>query len=324
MHSKPIRKSNNGQTATAKEAAKKTMATLEFECPQCGQICAFDDRHVGRRARCTKCNALFLIPADGQSATVLKPTLLEDGPFSGFWTALLRDTPKAFVHPHSLAGIMLMVCASVVRFYIGHPLLVVLIFLLLPIPLPVGIFATVITVGFQSRYLFDIIQSTADQDDPLPRALEGTYAERLFQSIVGAYSLLLLTTASLVPAGLMWFILKKAAIETDWPIWIAAAIGLFFLPLALTIYAYSRDILLSFRLNFVLRAARKAFWPHLTLYILMLAIAAMLWQSFFYARNAPPETLGRNAVLHGLAAGLSVLTARAAGLFYRHYGCYLP
>jgi hypothetical protein len=300
------------------------MATLEFECPQCGQICAFDDRHVGRRARCTKCNALFLIPAAGQPAHTLKQAILDDGPFSGFWTALLRDTPKALLHPHSLAGILLMVCASVVRFYIGHPMLVVLIFLFIPIPLPVGIFATVITVGFQSRYLFDIIQSAADHDDPLPWALEGTYAERLFQSIVGAYSLLVLTAASLAPAGLMWFILKKAKVEADWPVMVAAAVGLFFLPLMLTIYAYSRDLLLSFRLNVVLRAARKAFWPHMVLVGLMLAIAAMLWQSFFYARNAPPQTLFQNAVLHGLAAGLSVLTARAAGLFYRHYGCYLP
>lgn len=300
------------------------MATVDFGCPECGQVCAFDDRHVGRRARCTKCNALFLIPAAGQPAHAIKQAVLDDGPFSGFWRALCLDTPRAFLHPHSLAGILLMVCASVVRFYIGHPMLVVLIFLILPVPLPVGIFATVITVGFQSRYLFDIIQSAADQDDPLPRVLEGTYAERLFQSIVGAYSLLVLTAASLAPAALTWFILKKAAVEADWPVMAAAAVGLFFLPLMLTIYAYSRDILLSFRLNVVLQAARKAFWPHMVLVGLTLAIAALLWQSSFYARNAPPQTLFRSAVLHGIAAGVSVLTARAAGLFYRHYGCYLP
>ena len=307
-----------------KEAVNRTMATLEFTCPQCGQVCAFGSQHAGRQARCTKCNTRFTIPAAGQTAHIVKSAVLEDGPYSGFWKALFPGTLKALFHTHSFVGILLMVCASVVRFYIGHPLLVVLIFLFIPIPLPVGIFATVLTVGFQSRYLFNIIQSTADQDDPLPWVLEGTYAERLLHSIVSAYNLLVLTAASLLPAGLMWFAFKKAGVQTHLPVIAAAAVGLFFLPLSMTIYAYSRDILLSFRLDFVLRAARKAFWPHLALYLQMLAIAALFWQSSFYLRNAPPEIVGRSAVFHGIAAMLSILAARTAGLFYRHYGCYLP
>jgi hypothetical protein len=105
---------------------------------------------------------------------------------------------------------------------------------------------------------------------------------------------------------------------------IVAAVGLFFLPLSLTIYAYSCDILLSFRLDFVLRAARKAFWPHLAIYLQFLVIAILFWQSSFYAKNAPPGTIEQSVIFHGLAAGLSILAARTAGLFYRHYGCYLP
>lgn len=300
------------------------MATIEFICPHCGQVCAFGNQHTGKRARCIKCNTRFIIPATGQTAQILKPDVLEDGPYSGFWKALFLGTPKVLLHTHSVVGTSVMILTSVMRFYIGHPLLIVLIFLFIPIPLPVGIFTTVLTVGFQSRYLFDIIQSTADQDDPLPWILEGTYSERLIQSIVGAYSLLLLITASLAPAGLVCFLLKKTGIGTQWPVVFIAAAGLFFLPLSLTIYAYSRDIMLSFRLDFVFRAAKKAFGPHLILYGLTLGIAGLFWQSSFYQRNALPETVSYSAVMHGLAALLCILAARTAGLFYRHYGCYLP
>lgn len=301
------------------------MTTLEFECPKCGQVCAFGSQYAGRRARCTKCSSRFTIPAPGQTAQIIKPTFVEDGPWSGFWKALCWGTPKAFFHTHSLAAIVLMVCTSVLCFYYGHPFFVIYIpFFMAPLPVPVGIFVTLLTVGFQSRYLFDVIQSTADQDDPLPWVLEGTYADRLLQSIVSAYTLLLLTAISLAPAGLFWFILKTSGVETRWPVVPIAAAGLFFLPLSLTIYAYSRDILLSFRLDLVLQAARKAFWPHLTLYLQFLVIAILFWQSSLYAKDAPPETLGRSALFHGLAAGLGILAARTAGLFYRHYGCYLP
>jgi hypothetical protein len=92
----------------------------------------------------------------------------------------------------------------------------------------------------------------------------------------------------------------------------------------MTIYAYSRDIVLSFRLDCILRAARKAFWPYKTLYVLALAIAALVWQFPFYALKAPPETIVPGTVSHVIATGLLLLAARTAGLFYRHYGCYLP
>jgi hypothetical protein len=301
------------------------MATIEFTCPECGQICAFQDRFVGRRARCTKCSTYFLIPPAGQPARTLKPALSVEGPFSGFWPALLKGTPKALLHPNSLSAIAIMVIMSILRFFYGHPMFIIsLPLLIFVVPVPVGIFVSVLTILSQSRYLFNVIQSTADQSDPFPLYLDGTYVDRFYDAIISAYILLTLTTLFLAPAGLTVFVLKKAGFQTYLPAVVPAAVGLFFLPLSMTIYAYSRDLVLSLRLNFIVRAARKAFWPHLTLYAQMLVIAALLWKSSFFSFKAPPETLFYSAVFHALVAVFSLVAARTAGLFYRHYGCYLP
>lgn len=301
------------------------MATVEFECPKCGQICAFGDRHVGRRARCTKCSTYFLIPAAGQQACALKPTFLEDGPWSGFWKALFKDTPAALLCPAGLMAASVFIACSVLRFYCGHPFFVIYVpFFFYMLPLPVGIFVSVLTSLPQCRYFFHIIQSTADQNDPLPPFLEGTCVDRFFDGIISVYNFTVLAAVLMAPTGLTFYILYKTGVQARWPVVIVAADGLFFLPLAMTIYAYSRDLILSFRLDYIFRAACKAFGPYLTVYVLTLTIAALFWKSSFYALKAPPETLLRDGVIHAAAAALMILAARTAGLFYRHYGCYLP
>ena len=300
------------------------MATVEFECPKCGQVCAFGDQHVGRRARCTKCNTCFLIPRTGQRAYVLKPAVSEDGPWSGFWTALFKGTPAALCCPDSLAATAILIILSVLRFALGHPFYVIPIpIFLFVIPVPVGIFVTVLTALSQSRYVFNIIQSAADHSDPLPPYMDGNCVDRFFDGIVSAYTFAVLAAVFLAPAGLA-FLFTKTVMQARWPVVIAAAVGLFFLPFSMAIYAYSRDLILSFRLDYIVRAARKAFWPYLAVYVLTLAVAVMFWKSSFYAFNAPPETFFRDGVMHAAATVLMILAARTGGLFYRHYGCFLP
>lgn len=301
------------------------MATVEFECPKCGQICAFQDRFVGRRARCTKCSSYFFIPAAGQSARLLKPVLTADGPWSGFWTAFFAQTPKALLDPDSVVAIIILILFSLLRFFFGHPLFVVQVpFLLFMLPVPVGIFVTVLTSLSQCRYLFQLIQSTTDQHDPLPNYLEGTYIDRFFDGIVCGYTFVTLLAVFLSAAGVIFWALKKAAIDALWPVFSAAAVGLLFLPLSVTIYAYSRDLILSFRLDYTITAIRKAFGPYLAVYLPTLAIALLIQQSWFYSYKAPGDALLSSAVFHAAATGLCILAGRGAGLFYRHYGCYLP
>lgn len=301
------------------------MATVEFQCPRCGQICGFHDRYIGRRARCTQCNTQFLIPPAGQPAKALKPVYVDEGPWSGFWTALVRQSPNALLNPVSLVVAGLLVFSSIIRYCFGHPFFAIHIpFFFVMLPVPVGIFVTALTVGFQCRCLFDVIQSTADQNEPLPWPFDEGTADRLFASIAGAYALALLFAICIAPTGAVWWIVHLSGFGLQWPIAAAAAVGLFFFPLSLTIYAYSRDLLLALRFDYILRASLKAFWPHLILYIQVVAIVGLLWTASLYRLRAPAETVGRDILFHILGTGLGIMTARTAGLFYRHYGCYLP
>jgi DNA-directed RNA polymerase subunit RPC12/RpoP len=302
------------------------MATVEFKCPQCGQICGFHDRYVGRRARCTQCNTHFLIPPVGQSAKALKPEYIQEGPWSGYWQALLRQTPRALLNPAGMVALGAMTALSLLRFFMGHPFFVIYLpFIIVLLPLPVGIFVFAITLGIQCRFLFDIIQSTADQnDDSLPRLFEDNTVNRLFASIVSLYVFAILLAISFAPAGLVWWGLRKMAVEANWPVIIAAAAGLFVLPLSLTIYAYSRDFFLALRWDLIVRAAKKTFLPHLALYVQALAIAALFWKSTLFIQTTPEQIVVKTSVGHVLMTLLTLILARSCGLFYRHYGCYMP
>ncbi|NLK42120.1 MAG: hypothetical protein GX298_08735, partial [Planctomycetes bacterium] len=108
------------------------------------------------------------------------------------------------------------------------------------------------------------------------------------------------------------------------PVIIAAAAGLFVLPLSLTIYAYSRDFFLALRWNLIVRAAKKTFLPHLALYVQALAIAALFWKSTLFIQTTPEQIVVKTSVCHILMTLLTLILARSCGLFYRHYGCYMP
>ena len=48
--------------------------TIEFNCPQCGALIAFESQHAGRRARCLSCGQKFIIPAESfQKAEKITP-----------------------------------------------------------------------------------------------------------------------------------------------------------------------------------------------------------------------------------------------------------
>ena len=67
--------------------------TITFKCPGCGGLCAFADKYAGRRARCWKCNEVFIIPSeDGQAAKKVKPEPEE--PVAGFYRAAIVGKRK--------------------------------------------------------------------------------------------------------------------------------------------------------------------------------------------------------------------------------------
>lgn len=68
--------------------------TIEFNCPKCGALVAFDSKHAGKRAKCLACGQRFLIP----SQSFQKPEKAEpeaepkEDPIPGFYRAVFIDS----------------------------------------------------------------------------------------------------------------------------------------------------------------------------------------------------------------------------------------
>ena len=66
--------------------------TIEFNCPWCGALIAFDGKHSGKRAKCLSCEQRFLIPAESfQKAKKVAPEPEpKEDPIPGFYRAVSR------------------------------------------------------------------------------------------------------------------------------------------------------------------------------------------------------------------------------------------
>jgi len=93
--------------------------TITFHCPHCGGLCAFDDRYAGRRARCTSCQQLFIIPSqNGQKPQKVKVKERLDGAISGFYRAVFVGSWKAFVGQAGIAGLVFVTVVVCFKFFV--------------------------------------------------------------------------------------------------------------------------------------------------------------------------------------------------------------
>ena len=80
--------------------------TIQFNCPSCDAVIAFDDKHRGKRARCTTGGQRFTIPlTDGGKAARVKPPKEEGEVVPGFYRAALVDSRKLFTTPENGTGL---------------------------------------------------------------------------------------------------------------------------------------------------------------------------------------------------------------------------
>ena len=72
--------------------------TIEFNCPNCDELIAFDSKHAGKRARCLSCGQLFTIPQKScEKAEKIKPEQKEKtAPLPGFYNAVFIESFKIF------------------------------------------------------------------------------------------------------------------------------------------------------------------------------------------------------------------------------------
>ena len=296
--------------------------TIRFNCPSCGELIAFADKHCGKRARCSTCGQRFIIPSkDNQTPEKVKPPQEEGEPLAGFYRAVFVDSWKLFLRPQNATGLVFVVAAVCFKFFTGHTDYSVT----LPgfrIQAPTGLVITLAAWGCLFWYYMEIIRSTAIDAEELPDVYMGGLFGFIWNVIKSLSAFALALAVVLLPCIIYTAISNESGVISQ----LLSFAGLFAFPAAVLTFAVGRDIEMAFRLDYILKPIASAFLPYLT----VAALFMLAWQLQLLTTGYG-ELLGRGRsviALHLLAnlavQVIAIIAMRSIGLLYRHYSCHFP
>lgn len=305
------------------------MATITFNCPKCGFVCAFRDAYAGRRARCLKCDQVFIIPAqDNQTAEKVKPPKENYDPLPGFYDAVFKRTLSAIFNKQGVTTLFFVLIVTTLRFFVGYLNYVMKIPCqsggTLNIYMPLGWAIAAFIWGGLFWIYAEIIYSTAFDVEFLPEiTFEGGtgYFAKVFSSI---YSFFVILLVVLLPAIIFRNIFLFAGITSNWAVLPFIVLGMFLFPMAVLTVSIGRDLTMLFRPDYFFTPVKKAF-KH---YLFVSAIFIVVWQLQYMSKNYGEITsksvfmVSLNLAFVLLVQILIIFAMRIAGLFYRHFACY--
>ena len=151
--------------------------TIQFNCPNCDALIAFDGKHRGKRARCITCGQRFIIPlTDAEVPTKVKPPKEEGETLPGFYRAVFVDSYKLFAAPESVTPLVLIATAVCCKFFVAncnYTMTVAGEVVSIDLPIPIGHVLHMAAWGFLLLYYMEIIYSTAFDHETLPEAIVG-------------------------------------------------------------------------------------------------------------------------------------------------------
>ena len=302
--------------------------TITFDCPKCGGICAFRDQHAGKRARCTRCNQPFIIPSeDGGEAEKVEIVYEEDGPTSGFYRAVFKDTWKIFTNMSTITALVFIAIIVAARFFSAHMNFSLTISLRgsLTIFIPFGYFMEAATYGCFFWYYMDVIYSTAFGTDALPLIYFRGLVTFVCNIVRALYIFFVISLITMLGFIIVIFISQSLNLHPVWLYYAVAVAGLFFFPAAILVVSVGQDIFMLFPPRDIFAPIKKALKPYLLIAVLLILAVALQCKSARHSRLLQP---GESVIIHLFAnivsAFFALFVSRAIGLFGRHYSCYLP
>jgi hypothetical protein len=303
--------------------------TITFNCPKCGFVCAFKDAYAGRRARCLKCDQVFIIPAqDNQTAEKVKPPKENEDPLPGFYEAVFKRTLSAIFNKQGLATLFFVLLVTTLRFFIIHLDFSISIRSAygegFSIHIPIGWVAAFFIWGGLFWVYAEIIYATAFDVEFLPEIIfEGGagYFAKVFSSI---YSFFIILFVVLLPAIIFRNIFLFAGITSKWAVLPFIVLGMFLSPMAVLIVSIGRDLTMLFRPDYFFTPVKKAFKHYLFVAVIFIVVWQLQYMSKNYGDIASKSvfTVLQNLVFVLLVQILIIFAMRTAGLFYRHFACY--
>jgi hypothetical protein len=299
--------------------------TIRFNCPKCGALIAFADKHAGKRARCLNCRERFTIPSKSEEkpgAVAAEPQEKLE-PMPGFYRAVFIDGWRIFTRPRNVTGLVFVAAAVCFKFFVGHTDYSWTMGEF-RVQGPVGLAVTLAAWGCLFWYYTEIICSTAFDVDDLPDVDIGGLFGFIWNVVkslsIFAFSLVLVE----LPCIIFLVISKGVGFESSVVAHILAVVGLFVFPMAILTLAVAGDMTLAVRPDYLLKPIVQAFWPYFAVVALFVLTWELQLKTLAYgdlqSRSSSIITLHLTANL--AVQGLAILSMRSIGLFYRHYGCY--
>ncbi len=293
--------------------------TIQFFCPNCNEIIGFADKHSGKRARCTNCGQLFIIPTEDYKKPKKVELPKEKGePMPGFYRAVFVDNWKLFFDSENVTSLVFVIAAVCFKFFTAGS--------------PCCAFVTNYAVwGWLLGFYLNIIYETAFEIEKLPEIYLGTsitfvwYIIKpffLFSITMAVVQLPFIITLILFKdEGLTFENIRQAEFGFRLLLQVLFILGLFLFPIAILTTAIGKDITM-FRPDYFLAPVFKAFVPYVVTVVLLIAAALLETQTTQYTHAGLAVTAG-HLILNLAVQVIAIIAMRSIGLFYRHYNCHL-
>ncbi|UCD53442.1 MAG: hypothetical protein JSW27_12475 [Phycisphaerales bacterium] len=294
--------------------------TIEFNCPNCGALIAFDSKHSGKQARCLTCNQKFIIPSksfEKPEKVAPEPERRED-PIPGFGRAASVVTWNLLFHPQNVTTLAFIVAVVSFRFFLDRAFCCI-------------DWATIIIAwGWFFGFYLNIIQQTAYDEDLLPEIYLGTSVTFLWYIAQPLFTFSYTLALAELPFFItLWLFQDSGITLTNFgsavsPLHLLLQFlfifGLFAFPAAILTTSVGKDLAML-RPDCLLAPILRAFGPYVYIVLLLAAGCFIQFDAKQY-EGAHFLITTLHLALNLLVQVIAIFAMRAIGLFYRHYACY--
>jgi hypothetical protein len=287
---------------------------IQFNCPNCDALIAFDDKHVGKRGRCLTCGHLFIIPAKaGEPAQKIELKLAKAEPVPGFYRAVFVDCWKLFIDPENATTLVFVVAVVCFRFFLARACCC-------------NYVSYVVIWGWLLGFYLNIIYETVYDIDTLPQIYLGTSITFLWYIIkpfLIFFSTMVMVQLPFIIALTRWHGVDLTG-QSMWRMPIILQVlflfGLFLFPAAILTIAVGKDFALL-RPDYLFAPVFRAFVPYIVVVAWLVAAGTLEMQTSEYT-GAGPGATARDLSLNLAVQVVAIMAMRSIGLFHRHYSCY--
>jgi len=290
--------------------------TIQFFCPNCNEIIGFPDKYAGKRARCTTCGRLFIIPSENyKKPKKVEPPKEKGEPLPGFYHAVFVDNWKLFFDSENTTSLVFVIAVVCFKFFTAGS--------------PCCAFVTHYAIwGWLLGFYLNIIYETAFEIDKLPEIYLGTSITFLWYIIKPLFLFSVTMAVVQLPFIIVLVLRKDEGLTLEnirqaefGLLHILFILGLFLFPIAILTTAIGKDITM-FRPDYLLRPIFRAFVPYVVTVLLLIAAALLETQTTQYTGAGLLTTAGHLA-MNSAVQLIAIIAMRSIGLFCRHYNCHL-